>query len=104
MANSQVCIVSNPYLVSMDGLPNIDFIFDDLRKSKRYSGIPKHLRQARKENNMRRLTRLELTEVLNKISQTKDTKKYTQSESLQAKQLLKNSKFHVKDKSGDQDL
>lgn len=76
MAKSQVCIVSNPYLVSLDGLPNVDIVLDDQRKNLRRSGITKNLKQARKESNLRRLTRIELTEVLNKIAQTKETKKY----------------------------
>ena len=84
MANSQVCIVSNPYLVSLDGLPNIDFVLDDLRKTNRKMDIPNNLRKFRREGNLRRLTRIELSAVLNKTSQTKETRKYKQSDSLNA--------------------
>lgn len=84
MAHSQVCIVSNPYLVSLDGLPNIDIVTNDLRKDNRKSGVPQSLKQFRKESNLRRLTNTELTAVINKNSQTKETRKYKQSPSLEA--------------------
>ena len=88
MANSQVCIVSNPYLVSLDCLPNVDFILSDLRKQTQKSGVPSSLKQFRRESNLRRLTRIELSAVLNKNSQTKETRKYRQSESLNAKYYI----------------
>ena len=89
MASSQVCIVSNPYLVSLDGLPNIDFILDDLRKTKgKKTGVPNNLKKFRREGNLRRLTRIELSAVLNKSSQTKETKKYKQSDSLNAQAYI----------------
>ena len=92
MVQSQVCIVSNPYLVSLDCLPNIDFITDDLRKKARYSGVPKKLQQNRKQSNMKLLTKLELSEVMNRMAQTRHTKKYTQSDSLNAKTYMRDKK------------
>lgn len=38
--NSQVVVVSNPYLVSLDGLPSLEFVFDDIRKAKNKKGVP----------------------------------------------------------------
>ena len=92
LTNSQVCVVSNPYLVSLDELPNVEFIFDDLRQNVRKKGVPEELKKFRKENNLRRLTRTELSAVLNRIAQTKETKKYIQSESLRANYHLKKAR------------
>ena len=75
MSTSQVCLVTNPYLVALDGLPSIDFIFNDIRNKGKGNGVPKELKQFRKESNLRRLGRLELSAVMNRLSQTKKTKK-----------------------------
>ena len=60
MANSQVCIISNPYLVSVDGLPNLDFLYHDLRKNVINSNAPtngNNLKKQRRENNVRQLSK-----------------------------------------------
>ena len=93
MSNSQVCVVSNPYLVALDGLPSIDFIYDDIRTKKKGNGVPIELKKFRKESNLRRLGRLELSAVMNRLAQTKATKKYAQSESLKAAQILKTAQL-----------
>ena len=69
MANSQVCIISNPYLVSVDGLPNLDFLYHDLRKnvSNSNSTAPNDLKKQRRENNVRRLSKKQLSEHYNKL-------------------------------------
>ena len=67
MANSQVCIVSNPYLVSVDCLPNLDFVYHDLRKNVSNSTAPNNLKKQRKENNVRKLSKKQLSEHYNKL-------------------------------------
>jgi len=92
MKDSQVCIVANPYLVALDGLPNIDFIYKDIKRNKVSQGIPDELKKFRKESNLRRLSRIELSAVLNRQTQTKKTKKFRQSESLNAAMYIENSR------------
>ena len=55
--------------------------------------VPPDVKKRRKENNLRRLTRIELSAVLNRMSQTKKTKKFKQSESLNAEVYLRDVKI-----------
>ena len=32
VADSQVCIVADPYVISLDGLPKIEFLLDNFKK------------------------------------------------------------------------
>ena len=54
--------------------------------------MPKQVVNSRKENNLRRLSRIELSAILNKNLQTKKTRKYRQSESLLAAEAFKNER------------
>lgn len=97
MGNSQICIISNPYLVSLDGLPHCDIITDELRKnSKKPTAVPQSVKQFRKETNLRKLTQIELTKIMNRNAQTKETKNYRQSDSLNATAELTKAELEKK--------
>ena len=66
LQNSQVAIVANPYLLALDNNPSIDFMFQDLRKSHKETVVPKEVIEKRKENNLRRISRVQLSKVLNR--------------------------------------
>ena len=67
----------------------MNLAFKDIRKNPNQERqVPAEIKQFRRENNLRRLTRIELSAVLNKNSQTKKYKKYKQSDSLNAKAYL----------------
>ena len=80
--NSHVAVVSNPYLLSLDGQASIDFIWKDLRKTEEKTIVPEEVIIKRKENNLRSLSQAELSKILNHNLQTKVTRKYGQSLSL----------------------
>ena len=93
MKDSQVTVVANPYLVAMNGQASIDFVWTDLKSTKKKVIVPSEVIERRRENNMRRLSRIQLSKVLNKNLQTRKTKKYIQSESLQSTELFKSSRM-----------
>ena len=63
--NSHVAVVSNPYLLSLDGQASIDFIWKDLRKTEEKTIVPEEVIIKRKENNLRSLSQAELSKILN---------------------------------------
>ena len=54
--------------MALDGMPSIDFIYDDIRNKPKNNGVPEELKKFRKESNLRRLGRLELAAVMNRLS------------------------------------
>ena len=64
--DSQVAVIANPYLVALDGCANIDFVYHDLRKVREDTHVPKEVAERRKENNLRRLSTVQLSKVLNR--------------------------------------
>ena len=64
--DSQVAVIANPYLVALDGCANIDFVYHDLRKVREVTHVPKEVAERRKENNLRRLSTVQLSKVLNR--------------------------------------
>ena len=40
MKDSQVTVVANPYLVSIDGKANIDFVYSNQKKQKSTPNVP----------------------------------------------------------------
>lgn len=88
-----MAIVANPYLVSLDGQASVDFVLSDIRKQKLQKKIPQEVINRRKESNLRRLSRIQLSKVLNRNLQTKVTRKYRQSESLFAEEIFKKSRL-----------
>ena len=81
-----MAVVANPYLVNLEQQPSIDFMFQSLRKFHKDTVVPAEVIEKRKENNLRRISRVQLSKVLNRNLQTKETLKYPQSESLHAEE------------------
>ena len=51
--------------------------------------VPQEVIEKRKENDLRRMSRVQLSKVLNRNLQTKKTRKYTQSLSLLAEEQMR---------------
>lgn len=66
LSNSLVAVVANPYLVSLDGMASVDFVFHDIKKQREKTHVPHEVIEKRKENNLRRLSRVQLSKVLNR--------------------------------------
>ena len=80
-ANYAVIVVADPYVASLDGLPNIDIMTTDLRLRKKKPSSTNEL--TRTDSNLNKLSNIEFTMSINKNTQTKSSKKVAKSESLQ---------------------
>jgi len=76
-------------LVALDNQPKLDFMFHDLRRFRKDTVVPQEVIEKRKENDLRRMSRVQLSKVLNRNLQTKKTRKYTQSLSLLAEEQMR---------------
>ena len=81
LSKNNVCVIAHPYVVNLDGLPKLDFIYNDFKKPRykppvsEYGTFEKYVRMNRKEQ------RACLTE----IGQTKRRRSIPKSESIEKK-------------------
>jgi len=85
--HSQVCVVSDPYVLSLDGLPNIDIVFDDFKQprslKKKSTTLLEDMKDSRDERGrFQRLSRPKMYSCLSRLMHTKKSRKVKISESV----------------------
>ena len=85
LVESPVCVVGDPEIIALDGLPSIELIEEDLNSVGRKS-VKKH--EHIYEEYVTNMSSVKFAAVINKISQTKKTRNMQRSESLLHRKII----------------
>ena len=76
LADNNVCVVADPYLISIDGMPKLDILVDNF---KRKSYLTKNTRNEMSMEEYLRKNRKTMRSVLNEIGQTSKSRSIRKS-------------------------